>query len=151
MSEFDPDVFLGTETEDSTDTKIIPVPEGQYLAVVDKVQARKSTRDDGSEFYVLDVTWAIDDPAVAEATGRDQNSVRQSIFLDVNENNSLDMGTGKNVQLGRLREALGQNKSGKAWSPNHMQGQAAQVMVSHRPDREDPETFYAEVKRVAAS
>jgi hypothetical protein len=59
------------------------------------------------------------------------------------------MSKGKNVSLGKLREAVGQNKPGKPWSPAHLNGAQLDVLVTHRADK-DTGDIYAEVKRVAA-
>ena len=56
------------------------------------------------------------------------------------------MGKGKNVALGRLREALGQNTPGKPWSFGMLVGQVAKVAVKHRIT--DAGDTFAEVKRV---
>jgi hypothetical protein len=72
-------------------------------------------------------------------------SVSQSLMLDMTESGALAVGTNKNVNLGRLREALGQNVSGRPWSPNMLQGQVARISVKHR--LWEDKTF-AEVKGV---
>lgn len=145
MGMFDPESFLGTQTKESNSTVMIPVPEGEYNAVVVSVAARQI-----NDKVILDVVWKIDSAEVAAATGREENSVRQSIFLDMTSNGGLDFSKGKNVGLGRLREALGQNKDGKPWSPRNMEGQVARVLVTHRIDKNDDSIVYADVKRVAS-
>ena len=151
MSNFDPEAFMGTETTDDMDTQVIPIPEDEYTAVVEKVEARL-TKVDNVEKPVLEVTWLIDDTdgSVQKATGRDKNTVRQSIWLDVNESGALATGPGKNIGLGRLREVFGQNKAGKAWNPNMLTGNPARILVNQRVDKNDPEVIYNGVKRVAA-
>lgn len=140
--------FLNTETKGSFDTKIVPVPEGEYEGVVEKLDVRSGTSEAGNDWTALDVTWDIQDPSVAKATGRDKNTVRQSLFLDMTDNGSLDSATGKNVGLGRLREAVGQNDKSKSWSPRMLEGKRARVLVSHRVYNDE---VFADVKRVSAS
>jgi len=123
---FDADQFMSTSTEGAMDTEFTPVPEGEYQAVVKSIKPRES-----GEYVILDVTWAIDDAEVSEVTGLDNPTVRQSIFLDMTENGGLDMSKGKNIGLGRLRDAVNQNTGG-AWSPAMLEGQVAKVRVSHR-------------------
>ena len=144
---FDPEAFLGTNTDAELDTRTIPIPDGEYTAIVDKVQARLA-----GDKPVLEVIWSIDDAdgSVLKATGRDKNTVRQTIWLDVNDNGALATGAGKNVGLGRIRSALNQNTAGQPWNPNMMVGQPAKVQVGQRPDKNDPETIFNDVKRVAA-
>ncbi len=67
-----------------------------------------------------------------EFLGRDNVTVRQSIMLDTDESGRLDIGRGKNVSLGRLREAVNKNNPGDAFSFSMLPGLSARVSVSHR-------------------
>lgn len=143
---FDADNFLSTTTEGEMSTDFVPIPEGEYSAFVKSVAARNTSSDKG-EFVILDVTWAIDDAEVAQTVGIDNPSVRQSIFLDIADNGGLDLGKGKNIQLGRLREAVRQNDGGP-WAPSMLEGQVAKVRVEHRLHEG---RIFADVKGVAAA
>ena len=142
---FNEEAFMNTQTEGAMETEIIPVPEGEYQALAKKVGVRSGTSEKG-EWAVLDITWGVDDASVTEATGMDEPTVRQSVFLDLTPDGGLDLGKGKNVQLGRLREALGQNGP-DAWSPSMIEGNVAMVSVAHR--MYEGRTF-ADVKAVSA-
>jgi hypothetical protein len=134
---FDPQQFMNMQVTEATSTEFVSVPEGDYTAVVTKVDFRTVQAKNGEgEMAFMDVTWEIDDPtgSVEAVTGRKKNSARQSIILDVTEWGSLDMGKGRNVGLGRLREAVGQNRPGVAWSPSMLIGQPARVSIKHRMD-----------------
>lgn len=145
---FNPDIFLQSTTSEANDTKKIPCPVGEYVAIAEKVTARPWQSKDGLQSgLALDIIWAIDDPQAKEVTGRDNVQVKQGIMLDLLENGGLDMGKGKNVGLGRLREACGLNTPGQPFSPMMIQGRAAKVFVTHRADGED---IYDEIKKVAA-
>lgn len=122
---FDPDTFLSVTVEAELDTQTVPIPDGEYNGIVKEISARQS-----GEYTILDVTWSIDDATVAEVTGMKNPSVRQSIFLDMS-NGNLDVSKGKNVQLGKLREALGQNTA-KAWAPGNMIGCVAVIRTAQR-------------------
>ena len=151
MSSFNTEQFFQTSTKDAHDTELIPVPEGVYDAVVTKLELKKFDGKDGKpDSHLLEITWSIldHDGSVAKKTGLPENKVRQACFLDI-ENGSLTHGAGKNIRLGQLREAVGQNKPGKAWSPSHLNGAQAKVLVGHRPDRDDPKIIYGEVKKVS--
>lgn len=144
------DEFLNMAVEGSSSTEL-PIPEpGEYRAVVTEVGARTFTfkKGDraGSEGMSLDVTWQIDDEAVKEALGY-QPKIRQSVLLDLTPSGGLDMGKGKNVTLGRLRDALGQNQDGRPWAPNMLNGQVAVVNLQHRIDGDK---VYADIKGVRA-
>jgi hypothetical protein len=71
-------------------------------------------------------------------------------MLDLDPNGGLDMAEGKNVGLGRLREALGLNDPTESFSFNMLPGRMAKVRVGHREDSRDPEIKYAEVQAVVA-
>jgi hypothetical protein len=146
-STFDPAMFLETTFTEANATVTVPVPVGEYLAVVEKVEARKWEKDDKSGI-ALDVQWSIDDQAVKEFLGRDKVTVKQGVMLDLNESGGLDVGVGKNVKLGRLREALGLNVPGAPFAFLMMTGRPAKVKVEHRVNGED---IYAEVKSVASA
>ena len=138
---FDADSFMGTTVDGEMSTEFVPVPEGEYNAVIDDVKVREAK---GS--VIMDVLWSIDDASVSGVTGRDKNTVRQSIFLDMTDNGGLDLSQGRNIGLGKLRDALNQNGPG-AWSPSMLTGNVAKVRVAHRIYEG---TTYADVKGVAA-
>lgn len=144
MSAFNPDTFLNTETDSASSTTYIPVPEGEFNASIKAIKPRVLT--DGRA--VLDVTWAVDDETARQETGMAELIVRQTIWLDTTESGGLDFGKGKNVGLGRLREAVGQNQAGKPWAPGMLLGQVAKVKVSHSIDKRDGVTINADVKAV---
>jgi hypothetical protein len=147
MSQFDPSVLLDQFITGTLDTKVAPCPEGEYVAVIDSVNPRPWNSKDGTKAGVaLDVFWAIDDAGVKAQLGRDKIIVKQGIMLDLDPTGQrLDVSKGKNINLGRLREALGMNDAGTPFSFNMLPGQAAKVKVSHRIDGEE---VYADIKMV---
>ena len=144
---FDPQSFLDASVSGTNDTKITPVPVGEYMGIVEKVSPRQWQSKDGSQTGIsLDVIWLIEDESVKEYLGRTSVSCKQGIMLDLTPQGGLDMSKGKNVGLGRLREAVGKNNPGEAFSFAMLPGAAAKVGVTHRVVGED---IYAEVKQVA--
>lgn len=139
---FDPDQFSQMPIEGANDTVVIPPDEGEYPAIIDKYEFRTIEK---TGQLVMDVTWSIDDAGQKEKTGREKLTVRQGIFIDRLPNGSLDMGTGKNVALGRLREALGMNVPGQAFMFSMLPGQAARVRTKNRKDGDD---VFTDVKGV---
>jgi len=142
-SVFDPDAFMNETIKGEIDTRIIPVPEGEWNAQVDNIKFRQL--DDGR--VIMDVFWEILEDSVKETTNNSKPTCRQSVFLDMTDEGSLDLSKGKNRQLGLLRSAVGQN-TGKPWAPSMLIGQIAKVRVVHSPNPEDPENPYANVKGV---
>lgn len=145
---FSPEQFLDMQVTESNDTKTVPVPVGEYTAVAEVVKCRTwQKKDDPSvSGLTLDIRWVVDDEAVKTLLGRDKITVNQGIMLDLTEAGGLDMGKGRNVGLGRLREAIGLNTPGQPFSFTMITGRIAKVSVSHRIDGEN---IFAEVKGVA--
>lgn len=145
---FDPNQFLDQNITDANDTKTIPVPTGEFIAVAEKVECRtwQSKKDPSKSGITLDITWNVDDQAVRDLLGRDKVTVRQGIMLDITDSGSLDMGRGRNVGLGRLREGLGMNVPGQPFAFNLIPGRMAKVLIEHRVEGEN---IYAEVRGVA--
>jgi hypothetical protein len=147
---FDPSQFLDTQLTETNDTKVTPVPEGEYTAVVKEITSRtwSSKSDPTKSGVTLDLIWSLDDSNVRQLLGRDEVTVKQGVMLDLTDAGGLDMGKGRNVGLGRLREAFDLNKPGVPFSPSMFAGRVAKVSVKHRIVDEN---IYAEVKAVAKS
>lgn len=144
---FDPNTFLNSTYEEANDTKIVPCPAGEYLAIADKVEVKPwASRDGSSSGLKLAILWDIQSDDAKAIVGRDSVKVPQDQMLDLTDTGALDMGKGRNVGLGRLREALGMNAPGEPFSMGAIQGRMAKVVVSHRPNGED---LYAEIRKVA--
>ena len=127
MSDFNADAFMNTEFEGVGETEYTPIPEAEYKAVIKEVKAQSTPK--GSP--LLEITWIVDSQEVRELVGMDEPTVRQTVWLDINEQGGLEFGKNKNIMLNRLREALGQN-DGSPWSASKMLGQVATVNIKHR-------------------
>ena len=145
-SVFSPEAFMQSQFTEANETIFVAVPEGEFPAVIKSVECNSWQSRDGSKSGLkLDLVWSVDDESVKATTGMTEPQVRQSVMLDLTEQGGLAVGANKNVNLGRLREAVGQNQSGKPWNPMMLQGQVARIAVKHRLYEE--QTF-AEVKGV---
>lgn len=146
MSMFDPNVFLNTEYNQTTSTRIKPLPAKEVVGYIKQLIPKNPK----PEMYVLDIIWTVDDEECREVTGMPEPTVRQGIFLEMIEGSNppvMDFSEGKNVKLGRIREAIGQNV-GDPWIPQLMIGGAARILITQRPDDNDPDTIYNDVKSV---
>ena len=143
MSEFNADQFIQTETEGQLETEFTPIPEGEYRAVIKEV--KPDTTPKGSPY--LEVIWIIDDQEIRDLIGMDEPTSRQTVWLDMNEQGGMAFGKNKNIGLGKLRDALGQN-TGAPWSPLMLLGQPATVNIKHRLGSEGG--TFSEVKGVRA-
>lgn len=147
-SMFSAEEFLNLEVEGQNSTQSVPVPAGEYIAVIDEVKARqwKSKDDPTKQGMAVDITWLIDDANVKALLERDRVTVKQGVMLDLNDNGGIDTGKGKNVTLGRLREATDLNQPGRPFSFNQLKGKVAKVQIAHRIDGD---AIYTDVKAVA--
>lgn len=136
--------FLNTQVNEPMDTQLIPIPEGEYRASIKDVKPRMA-----KESAILDVLWRVDDAdhSVEAVTGLKENVARQSVFLDLLPNGGFDLSKGKNVQLGKLRDAVGQNVPGSPWSPGNLKGSVAVIKIAHRMD-ENTGNIFTDVKAV---
>ena len=75
---FNPDQFLDMTITDSNSTQTVPVPVGEYTALVSDVKCRQwqSKADPSKSGLTLDVTWEVDDAAVKQLLGRDKVTVK---------------------------------------------------------------------------
>lgn len=144
---FDPSTFLNQTFDEALDTKMVPCPVGEYLGLSEKAEIKPwAARDGSSSGLKLVIMWDIQDENVKAITNRDPTRVKQDQMLDLTETGELDFSKGKNVGLGRIREALGLNTPGEPFSIAMVQGRLAKVKVTHRPSGED---LYDEVKAIA--
>jgi hypothetical protein len=150
---FDADKFLNQTVNAPMSTSTVPVPEGEYKAIIDDGDKAISFREGGTDRNGNDlspqcvVLFSILDDALKVKLNRDKVLVPHNIWLDV-KGDDLDLSEGKNVGLGRLRKALDMNDG--PWSPNMMKGKGPVVIkVTQRSDKNDPTIKYAEVARVA--
>lgn len=149
MATFDEDVFLNTEVSDPSETKFTLAPPDDYTAYIDDTLVFREYEGQP----VCDVRFILTDvDELAKRLNMDQLFVTHSLFIDVDKQGRLAFGVNKNVDLGRLREALGQNKSGKPWSFQLLKGGGPiKITVIQRPDRRNPDIMRNRVTRVVAA
>ncbi len=160
-SSFDPDTFMSETIDQPLETERTLVPAGEYKAriddftrdafqTIDFTYKRGPNAGQEGSFTKFNVPFVIDDDRVKAELGMDKVVVFQSITLDF-EQGKLAWGKNKNIDLGKLRKAVGQNNAGP-WSPGSLRG-AGPVMIKviHREGkRNDGSTWKnAEVERVA--
>lgn len=138
-STFDPDLFMQTTVDKPMATEYLLCPPGEYQAVIDDFDKtafgqidfeykRGPRAGQPGQMTKFDVPFVINDDTVKAAMGgRDKVVVSSQLILDIAADGNLDFGPDKNVRLGRIREAVGQNTEGP-WSPSQLRG-AGPVMV----------------------
>lgn len=148
MSTFDADAFMQETVDAEMDTVVLPCPPGTYSAQIEDIKVRE-IESNGEKRYPMDVIYNVLDDAVRNELGREKVTVRQTIWLDFDPvTGKLDASKGKNVGLGKLREACGMNASGKAFSLLQLKDQQVSIVTGLRADKNDATIKYAEVKTV---
>jgi len=147
---FNKEAFLSAgQKAVANSTFVIQCPTGDWPGVVAKIDAEQApTTKDPSKLYTRFIAFIeINEPQVVEKTKRSPTTVRHDFFLDTTEDGSgLDMSDGKNIGLGRLREALDLNRPGQSWSFEQFVGRPLIAHVEHESYNGEQ---YAKVTRVA--
>lgn len=150
---FNADAFLNQTASAPMATSVTPCPEGEFKFVIDDsdkaIKFNEFTSDKGT-FHTMEVLCNCLDDGVKAKLGREKVMVPIKMFLDLDASGSgLSTEPDKNVQLGKLREALGQN-DGSPWAPAMLKGKGPFMgKVTQRADKDDPTIKYSEIKRVA--
>lgn len=159
---FDADAFMGQTVDAELDTVVQIPPEGDYRAMIGSFdsetgffagEAGPNAKNPGKPFLIFRPPFVLqDEPRLAEvlaARGTEQIVVGHAgMFIDLSDTGALDVSKGKNVDLGKLRDAVGQNKT-PGWKFSDLIG-AGPVMVhiKHEKDKNDDTKKYARVVRV---
>ena len=135
-TQFDVASFMNESIDSVLDTKIEPIPEGEHMAQIGvgekdiDIAVGVSTKNQ-KPWMRLDMMLTFTDPNLAAQLKREQVKGRYSIMLDLNEQGRLDLRPQRNVNLGKLRDAVGQNRPGP-WNFNMLKGQPIKVKVKHK-------------------
>lgn len=152
---FNKDAFLQQTVAQALDTTRLPFPEGPH----DDLQIKdlslnsgtvKEGQNAGKTWAQLTIIYMSTDPDVrAEMKLADEQdaTVRQQIFLDLTDEGLLDVAPGRNIGLGKVRHAAGQNND-EEWSIMDLKGATVGgVRVKHTINN-DTQDVYAEVTAV---
>ena len=140
--------FLDASVSTANDITSTPVPVGEYHGVIEKIIPRQWQSKDGTKSGIaMDIFFLIEDHLVKEHLGRDVVTCKMGLMLDTTPQGVLDMAKGRNIGLGRLREAVGKNTPGEAFSFGMLPGLSAKVNVTHRVS--DNNEVFAEIKSVS--
>lgn len=152
---FNPNAFMDEAPGGKLDTALEPPREGEYMFTPEscEISEQTSTKPEhaGKSWPRMTIQWRLMDEAEKQRLGRDNVFVRQQFLLDTDPTTGrLDFGKGKNVRLGSIYEALGMNDgTGTPNRINNASGTLVLGRVTHTSAKNDPETKYAEVSRVA--
>ena len=157
-STFDPDAFMNATVDAPLATNLQGVPEGEYTAVIGdfdssafrSVTVTNKTTGLSQDRPVLEVPFVIQDDALKAKLGREQITHRETFWLDIDANGKLDTGPDKNVRLGQLRNALGQNAAGTPWAPSMLRNMGpVRIVIKTTSDKRDPDKKYTNISKYA--
>lgn len=138
MSKFNADSFLNQTVEAKLDVRRIPMPEGDHdemqVADLSITSGTVAKGDNAGKLWVqLKAKLVCTDPNVAaemKLSGDQQPTVYWQEFIDLDDNGQLDISDGKNIKLGKLRQACGQNNE-EEWSMNDLKSAVLGARVKH--------------------
>jgi len=155
---FNKDAFLQQTVAAALDTKRIPFPDGTHDEgiVIKDLSLNSGTVKDGENagktWAQLTIIYKSNDPDVRKEmnVADDQDAtVRQQLFLDLTDDGMLDVSPGRNIALGKVRLAAGQNTD-EEWTMLDLKGAAVGgIQVKHNINK-DTQDVYAEVTSVFA-
>lgn len=147
-SSFDPNTFLDATVDSPFDTTRTTIPaKDDYIAVIDDVKVRIANTKNGDR-VLLELYWEVLADELKISLNLQKVICRQTLWLDFDVNGKLAHGVNQNIQLGQVRDAIGQNTGG-AWSPKLLKGAGpARLKVSERIDEKNPAIKYNDVDRV---
>jgi len=142
-------------------TRYVTPPEGDFNLMLDSRNldvtkwftsgiAQKG-QNAGNEYVTFEIPMEILDDKVRQALNQDHVYSRYKGFLDFAPDGSLDFSEGKNVKIGRLREALNQNDPNVPWDPSQLalaSGTIFKGHLKHTPNKDDPTAPFSEISRV---
>jgi len=161
MSDFDPETFMHQTVDKPLETDYTLVPEAEYQAFIDDFTheafeefefeyKRGPNAGQPGSMQKFNCPFVLADEGVKTLMGRDKVTVIKPLTLNLKDG-GLDWGKNKNVELGKIREAVGQNVANQTWQIAQLRG-AGPVMVKviHRSGkRKDGSPFkVAEIDRV---
>jgi len=160
---FDAAAFMTSTIDAPMETEYQICPEGTYQAMigdfdetaVERVEfeyKRGPKAGQPGSMVKFNCPFTVQDPVILAQMGRDNVRVDWQLILDANELGQLDFGKDRNVKLGQLRAAVGQNQAGP-WSIMNLRGAGPlMVKVSHETFKRNDgsEGKAARVTRVAS-
>lgn len=162
MNDFDPDAFMSQTIDQPLETERTLIPVGEFrmsigdftrdaFETIEFEYKRGPNAGEQGHFTKFNCPILIDDDGVRKATGLERPQIIFSCNLDLDENGQLLWGPNKNIDLGKLRHATGQNNPGP-WSVGQLRG-AGPFMgkVAHREGKRKDGTNFklAEIVRFA--
>lgn len=149
MPLFDKDTFLTQESTGEMSTALKPMMEHEADLVIEEVEIKSGTISKGDRkgetWVALNLKILVDSDQARTDTNMDEPHIYDMIFVDLNDDGMLDTAEGKNVGLGRLRAAVGQNGD-EVWSPVMLAGTVCRGFIVQEPDAKDDTIIRNKIK-----
>lgn len=152
----DPQEFMNQPAA-PMETVFTVVPKGEYPFLIDtdpeqlvpkKIEWNDKNTGEPRFFYQWELRGVCQDEKVKAVLELERVTVRLRINLDLDESGGFLSGKNKNLRLGQLREALGQNTSD--WKPMDLLGAGPFIgKVDHSFSKTNTELKYADIVAVA--
>lgn len=145
---FDAEAFQNAIITDANSTNLVPWVPGDYMVSIKKVELKSGTvqkqgANYGKPWAGLSVQVEADRSILPEGASPYASGM---VMLDLTDAGGLDTSKGRNIGLGRLREAAGCNIAGQAFQWSQLEGRTVKVSTGLRTDQNDPTIQYTEVK-----
>lgn len=141
--DFNPDEFMTQTIDQPLETEFKLCPAGEYQAMIDDFTSEAFEKFDfeyqrgpnaglPGSMTKFNCPFVINDEKAKAELNRDKVVVSKQIILDIaKDSGQLDWGTNKNIALGQIRSAAGQNSPGP-WSISQLRGAGpCMVKVEH--------------------
>lgn len=146
----DAKALLDLSITGANDTRSTPIPIGEYTAIIEDVDAAawQGKKDPSQSGIKLLCKLNIDDANVKAFLEREKVVITHDIMLDTTPAGGLDLGKGKNVRLGQLREAVGLNSPSDPFGFRMLVGKVLKVKIDHELYQGQPQAKVAGVAKI---
>lgn len=159
---FDPGAFMQSTIDQPLETEFRLVPEGMYPAMIgdfdetaiERIEfeyRRGPKAGQPGSMVKLTLPFSIQDDKVKAELQRENVNCQMQLILDIDPSGRLDFGQDKNIKLGQVRNAVGQNTPGP-WTIGQLKGAGPlMVKVTHEEVKTagGEKMTFARVTRVA--
>lgn len=128
---FNPDQFLATAVQGVLDTQRKPLPAVEFNGFIKEIKKPEVVKTKKGDSILMEIPIQIDCAQYEQELGYSSSVRSYKCWLDINAVGNLDMGTGKNIDLGKIREAVGQNGP-EEWTVTNLVGAPIRVQIKHR-------------------
>lgn len=141
--DFDPDAFMNQTVDQPLSIERTLVPEGEYKARIGDFTSeafetfnftykRGPAAGQEGSMHKFNCPIVIDDDGLRAKLQMDNVMIYSPVTLDFDDTGGLLFGPNKNIDLGKLRHAVGQNNAGP-WKISDLRGAGPfMVKVQHR-------------------